>query len=700
MRRRTGLRLLAAVGAAALLVVAHLRARAVGLGVEGPLLVVDHVYQALLVAAFLTLCLAVGDRLISLVGPEDLEPVDRLLASVLVGGGGIAVLMLAAGLAGVLEPPVILGVLVLSGGWARRELARAPDLATRAVRDLPTPVLVVAGLVGAVLLFPALTSPADWDSLMYHLQIPDRFLSEGRIFLPPDNLHVAYVGLVHMLYLPLLAFGGSSAPALLSLAMGLLLPVAVYRLGRRVFGPETGEMSGVAVWGTATLALVAATARVDVTTALFLVVAHSTLYDALAARDGRRRLMLAAAMLGLAVGVKYQAGAYVLALLPFVAWAAFRGGSGDDVGWQDALLLGGIVALVASPWFVKNWILLDAPFYPFLADRLLPPWLADLHGVRTVPESVDPEVFGALREVRRPFDPVAAFFDPGRLSVEGEAAHYHLSPLLLLLPAWVLRIRDRKLAWVAGPAMIYLALVLTAAPRTNLRYLVPAVPALTVAASALAVQGLRSVSRRLGDGAGAPGRVRVAALAVAAASLIPAGASLYGWLPGAASVDHVLGAQSRIEHISARRSPAMVIHTGLTDYGEHPLPDDARVLMLFEARGYYLTVPGLQDNNLTNWALLAPLRGKLDCLRSTDITHVLVGKGVLDYYFRRGLDPGTVRWPSFQKFARRCLEKDLEVPGFVLYRVPGGGTDPPRGDGGSPEASGGGAAQAVGGRGG
>lgn len=163
------------------------------------------------------------------------------------------------------------------------------------------------------------------------------------------------------------------------------------------------------------------------------------------------------------------------------------------------------------------------------------------------------------------------------------------------------------------------------------------------------------------------------------ASLIPTGVSLYQWLPDEVSLAYLAGRESRTAYLSQRRDPAMVARAGLTDFGEQPIPEDARVLMLFEAREHHFDVPAVQDPLLTNWSLLAPLRGRLDCLRATDVTHVLVGTGVLEYYVRRGLDPKTVRWPSFRDFARRCLETMLEAPGFRLYRVGPAGVETPDG---------------------
>lgn len=671
-------------GALLLLSVVFVLDGAGGLGVLPFPHVVDHIYQVSLAAALVGVCLAVGRRLLGLFRVDTPDPLDRLLVSVVLGAGALSVVFLAVGLTGLLSTPVLVAILVLAAGWARRELWGIPRFLGRVAGAVPRSVMLIAGLIGLALVVRGLMPPTDWDSLMYHLHLPEEFLEQGRIFLPGDTLHVAFTGSIHMLYLPLLALGGASAPALLSVAFGLMVPLAVYRLGRRVAGEISAEMAGIAIWGTAAVALVAATPRVDLSLVLFLTVAHGVLYGALADQIDWRRLLLAAVLLGLSVTVKYQAGAYILGLSPLIVWSLLSSGSDRRTGWRAFLAFGGVLAAVALPWFAKNWLLLDAPFYPFLADLQLPPWLSDLHGTRSVPSSVDIAAFGALSEVRRPFDIVDAFLDPGSMSPEAEAAHYHLSPLLLLLPAWVAWIRDRDLAWLLVPGLGYVAVVLSVSPRTNLRYLLPAVPPLTVAASALAVRILGWGLDRFGPegehrAAGTRGaanrpaprerRLTVAALALAAASLIPTGLSLYRWLPGEVSMAHLAGLESRTAYLSQRRSPAMVVRAGLTEFGERPMPDDARVLMLFEAREYHFGVPALQDPLLTNWALLAPLRGRLGCLRAADVTHVLVATGVLDYYFRRGLRPRTVRWPSFESFADECLVRELEASGFTLYRI-------------------------------
>lgn len=680
-RRRASL---AWAGLVLVLVAAHVRVATGGLSYEGPLLLVDHVYDAALALAMLVVFACVGGALLRTWGVRDVECVDRVLLSLLTGAGVLATVLLVLGLLGGLSPPVVSAIPLVAAGFGWREVRELPERLGAALDAVPRSVLVTAGVVGAVLLLRGVAPPTDWDTLMYHLHLPDLFLDEGRVFVPRDTLHVAFVGLVHMLYLPPLALGSASAPALLSLAFGVLLALAVYRLAQRTVGSAAAEMAGVAIWGTTTIALVSVTARVDVTLLLFLTVGHAALYEALEGDGGRPWLLLAGLLAGFSVGVKYQAGAYVLAVIPLVAWAVVRARPGTGPDWRDVAVMGVVAAITALPWFAKNLLLLDAPLYPFLAQRLLPPWLAELHGSRIVPQAVDTAVFGALSEVRQPFNLVDAFFRPERLSVEGEAVYYHLSPLLLLIPTWLLWFRDRNVAWLVVPGLGYAVLLLVVSTRTNLRYLLPAVPPLTVAASAFAVRIVRFADRRIsrssgatecaGDGRAAPGaasrsRVRRWAMGVAAVSLLPAALSLYAWLPSELSIDHVVGAESRSTYLSERRNPALVIQAGLTGFGDHPPPDDFRVLMLFEAREFYAPRAVLQDPVLTNWALLAPIVSGGACDETAPVTHVLVGTGVLEYYFRRGLDPGTIRWPAFRSYARRCLERVLEVPGYRFYRV-------------------------------
>jgi hypothetical protein len=107
----------------------------------------------------------------------------------------------------------------------------------------------------------------------------------------------------------------------------------------------------------------------------------------------------------------------------------------------------------------------------------------------------------------------------------------------------------------------------------------------------------------------------------------------------------------------------------MVSYVNRNLSKEARVLLIYEARGYYFKVPVIQDNVLTNWPLLARSAAATNCLRSTGISHLLVNVDALRYYLRRGVDPQFLQWDAFQEFSRRCLSPIHGAYGFTLFRV-------------------------------
>lgn len=634
----------------------------------GLVLVLRHTYDLTLVLGLLALGAAVGLRLMRLIGVASLRGAEPVLFATPLGLGAVATGVLVLGWVRGLHPIIITSMI---GGLAilvRAELRQLPArcrevIATLAIdptdRWFSAVALAVSGAVAAFLLALTVAPPTDWDALMYHLQVPRHFLDTGRLVIPPDNLHAAFVGMAHLLYVPLLALGSAAGAGLLSAALALLLALGVYALGLRAFGRPTANLSLPMLWGTATLVLVAITPRVDVTLACYVFFAHYALLIAVSEHDDRAG-WLAGAILGLAIGLKYQAVAYAVALAPLALWPASGIPPLHRVRRLAHLAL--VATLVAAPWYVKNWILLGAPVYPFLAEVRLEPWLAELHGSAFAPADLTRDAFASLRSLRVPFNVLDAFFAPQLLTLEGEGVFYRLNPLLLVLPVSLLMLRRRATAGLVAPAAIYLAIVILASPETNLRYLLPAVAPLTlVAADTLAVWA----PRLLPDA-----RVRAVAVTVLlVGGLYWTGQVMYRWVRYTEAVPHLVGARSGWSFLRSHVDPTIRFAAPTMERVNSTLPDDSRVLMLFEARGFHYRVDVLQDNRLTNWLLLSGTDAPSRCLSGTGITHVLLAGEALRYYVRRGLDPAQLGWTTFPSFYERCLDPVFEQHGYTLFAV-------------------------------
>jgi len=651
------------VGAAA----AHSYVARQPMSYSGPLLLLDHVFTTAVALVVLSICTGAGRHLLARLHFEFDQPIDELAFATVVGAVAISVSLLICGLLALFWSPVIAAVLLLWAIVSLREILSLPDLWARSAAQLRDNSggrayailsIGILGLVFAVVIIQSVAPASDWDSLMYHLQIPQKFLQEGRIFVPEDNLHIAYVGLIHMLYAPLLALGSPAAPAVLSVFFALLLGLALFSLGTRFFSGPTASLSLTTLWATTSILLVAITPRLDVTLALYLFLGQYALLIALSDPQRMRYFYLAALILGSAIGVKYNSLAYVLALSPLVLWIGLANSRGFRHSLKPLALFGLLGFAAVLPWLVKNWILLDAPLYPFFSETILPPWLASIYGTKVIPAGIDPQALRAIASARLPFNLVDLFTAPTRLTVEQEGIHYHMNLLYLLLPLSVLFFRNKVLIWLVLPAVVYLVLILVPFPATNLRYLIPAFAPLTIAAAFIADR----ISHRLLSAEAA----RLLLISLAVLSLFPSAKAMRFWLLKSDIFGYLAGATSQQEYLET----GFYLYSQLLGTTNSLVPSDGKVLLLFEARGYYFKPQVIQDNMITNWTLLAPKLGESDtCLETTDISHVLVNDLAVGYYVRRGTDPQSLQINSLPDFARRCLTMIHRGQGFILFSL-------------------------------
>lgn len=694
MRRLRPWAAVAALLALAGLTAAHAAVRGAGADYTGPLLPLDHLFDLALALGVFFLGTALGRHLLRRIGPDLRDPLDVLAFSTAVGLGVLSTLILGLGLLGGLHGWFMMGVGGAVAAVAHRELAGLPALLARIPASVRgsgaddrwlAAAWTVFGLAAAFLLCYGSAPPTDWDALMYHLEVPARFLQAGRVVLPPDNLHATVAGLVHMLYLPLLAAGSEAGPTLLNVLLTLLLGLTVFRVGSHIFGGDTGALAMILLWGTTTILLVTITPRTDVSVAFFLLLGHYALLRGFEATrppsagadgvgsvaDDRSAsvgnatvgplawVALGALMLGFAVGVKFNALAYAAVLAPVAVWILVRSGAGPRAATKALLFWGALGGVAMAPWLLKNLILVGAPFYPFLTPRFAEPWLDALFPGGSAVDVVGLDTLRLLRAVQSPFQLLGVFFSPRSMNVEAEGAHYFLSRAFLLLPAWALLFKERRLALLLAPALAY-AVLAVYLDVPNVRYLVPAAPALTVGVAWIAVE----LGRRWTRGVARP--LWLAAVCVVA--LWPTVRTVRLWLRTVQAPAYAVGTLSANGYLRAH--PNFGPFAPVVEHLNAELPGDARLLLLFEGRGFPIHRDVIQDNKISNWPILAAAReaGNDPCLTRAPFDHVLLASAAVRYYEIRGLDPRVLRLDDFEEFRSRCLVEVWQGQGYVLFR--------------------------------
>lgn len=621
-----------------------------------PLVIASHLYALMVAGAILWLGAGVGHSIVRRIGLPTQTSLETWLFAVTIGLGVVSYTLLGLGLAGLLRAPFIAMALILLAIAARRDLRRlvgdvpgalhALQSARSELRRQPHGIGMVVPIVELllmVLVLQALAPPTGYDGLMYHLMGPKRLLELGRIDVVPDMQQANMPFTIDLLYSLGLLVGSDEMPNVLHLALALLVATSTFSFTRDFLGPRVAFVA-VGVFFSATIfTTYAPMPNVDFGLALFDFLAVSAFVHWL--RD-RRPVWLATsgALVGFALGTKYLGGISALALGLAVLWTVRQDTPGRYLRQivRVGLTYGVPAALVAAPWYAKNWLWLGSPVWPFLANDptdLLTPMQAHANFGR-----------GAVDYLLLP---LRVYF--------GETFEYPLARpplLLLLLPLYAAMPKHRVVTGLLLLAGFHIAIWSQGAQVA--RYLTSVLPELSVATAYVLVQ----LARHPRLGAAAPLVASGVFVSVLTLSVTIALISAFGQQPFLQSV----GLESR-EAFLARQLPNHPLVTRIN--GER---ESVRgVLLVGDRRAFYLQTPVWVDVSLGAFEALA-LAPDADAARAylskIGVSHVLVSGTGLEWHRQFDAD-GRLGddWQRFDRTSSAYLEVETRYYDYTLYRM-------------------------------
>lgn len=326
--------------------------------------------------------------------PGDFSFLDRL-AFVLLGGLGLqGVLLFCVGqlwFSGTLIVLVLVSGLALSLKSLIRPIPAArAALARISVPTIPAILIVVVLLITAIAGLAETTGDMNHDSIAYHYLGPTVWLRDKIIHPVPDEILTAFPVVTETQYAALLFLGGRRAPGLFSVTCLIALFLIAASLALRL-----GLDQSAAWWTAALLITMPAVYRgayagfVDVLFAAFVLAAARIGF----AVERRRHYMLFGFFCGLSMAAKYTGIVccflLILTALLISLWTR-RARPGRILQYLAIASASAIV--VASPFYLRNWIVFACPIYP------PPPILLGIFAVRDLPPAVLLELERNVRE--------------------------------------------------------------------------------------------------------------------------------------------------------------------------------------------------------------------------------------------------------------------------------------------------------------
>jgi len=325
-----------------------------------------------LVLLALTVLLATGSGrvLVNVLGLADASESQKTLVGATVGLGLLALGAFFLGAFGLYRPWAASAYLAALWviGYAELKPALqslAPDWSL--LRERPLAAAAVA-LPLLAALWMCLVPPHQYDSLVYHLALPQAYLREGRLFAPPGIVYSHFPQNGEMLFTLALLLGSD---ILAQMYMWLSTALAiwwVFALGRREAPMSAVTLAAIFIATHTALLLMASTTYVEPLVMLWITAAAFSFerWRQLAPRGGGPRgwFVLSALFTGLALGTKYYAGigAAAFGLRLLFVFAVDR----RKERAADLVLFTGLTSAVFAPWLIKNWVCVSNPVFPFL----------------------------------------------------------------------------------------------------------------------------------------------------------------------------------------------------------------------------------------------------------------------------------------------------------------------------------------------
>ena len=577
---------------------------------------------------------AFGRKVSALLRVKTDTALESFVFGVGLGFGVLAYAVLAVGLAGALYSWALLAVIGAMVLVSLREIGGISREALRAVRRQAGVRLTASGALiglslislGVLALIQSLAPPSglDWDGLAYHLAVPKMYLARHLIFYVPFISHSNFPFLTEMLYTIGLSFGSVGIAKLFHFWMYIASALAIYALCRRRLSPLTGTVGALLFMSTPVVFWEAGLAYADITTGLYVSLAAYALLNW--AETGRTPwLVVCGLMGGFALGTKVLAGVPVAVLCLWVLVA-----SGSSRRWGRGLRLSFLVAsialLVGSPWYVKSYVYTGNPVYPFLYN---------VFGGKFWSQGAA----AAYRGTQLAFGMGRGVYDflllPWNLSMSGYRFFDSESLFGLVGMAFVGLIPVRILAGKPNRAILLMGLVSAVFVAAwfvlmqQSRYLIAILPLLSI----LAASGVEAANSRWTVGC------HVANCFVA----LCVGLSLVvGILMATTSAGPVLGLESREAYLSR----TLDVYDAQSRINRL-LPENARIVMFDEVRGFYLDREYIWGNpghhEMIPWASFKDGADMVRYFGNQGFTHALVNwKFAGDDFLHRTLVGGGI----------------------------------------------------------
>lgn len=227
------------------------------------------------------------------------------------------------------------------------------------------PMMLVIALIALVIL-DYLAPANQYDDLKYHLALPGRYVESHKLYPFSTTFHSYWPGNLEMLITQVMMLGTDSAGRGVLLLMTLSLAGILAGFTRKIFPDFSGAVPAILLFTLPTVFSQIRVASTDLAGS-FWMLGGIVLIALWLCNHKSGFCLLGGAFMGFAVGTKYNF-MYEIAVVFLIAflYALILQRSFLTLKNIKTVFFSVLIAIaIAAPWYIRNWILVGNPVYPF-----------------------------------------------------------------------------------------------------------------------------------------------------------------------------------------------------------------------------------------------------------------------------------------------------------------------------------------------
>ena len=238
-----------------------------------------------------------------------------------------------------------------------------------------TDKIIIFSMGGFLLLgfLGALKPEIFYDSLVYHLSLPNLYLLEHRIVPTPENIYSGIPFLTEMLYGLGMSIAGVEGAKLIHYLFGILTLGVFFSFISHGFSRRTTLLASFIFCSVPMIILLFMKTAIELSWTFFtlLVGMHIlNLFDSSNQKSTKNTLILSGIFAGFTMSTKYPAWV----ILPVACGVIFSIGKVKDIPFfiifKRILLFSTVAMVILCPWIIKNIVFYRNPVYPFFNDYI------------------------------------------------------------------------------------------------------------------------------------------------------------------------------------------------------------------------------------------------------------------------------------------------------------------------------------------